>query len=70
VLILQILLWFPREGASESKICCLEFLYFEVGNPNGEPWWNDTDGKTEDLREKPDPVPLYLPQISHGLKQA
>jgi hypothetical protein len=24
-------------------------------------------GKTEELGEKPDPVPLYPPQIPHGL---
>jgi hypothetical protein len=33
-----------------------------------EHWGNDTDrGKTEVLGEKPIPVPLRLPQISHGL---
>ena len=29
--------------------------------------WNDTDGKTEVLGEKPVPVPLCPPQISHEL---
>jgi hypothetical protein len=29
----------------------------------GEPWWNDTDRKTEELREKPVPVPLCPTQI-------
>jgi hypothetical protein len=35
----------------------------------GESWWNDIDGKTEELREKPVPVPLYPPQFPHGLTQ-
>jgi hypothetical protein len=29
--------------------------------------WNDTDGKTEELREKPVPEPLCPPQISYEL---
>jgi hypothetical protein len=29
--------------------------------------WNDTDGKTEVLREKPVPVTLCPTQIQHGL---
>jgi hypothetical protein len=37
----------------------------------GEPRWNDTDrGKTEELGEKPVPVPLRPPQIPHGLTRA
>jgi hypothetical protein len=29
-------------------------------------WWNDTEGgKTELLEEKPVPVQLFAPQISH-----
>ena len=39
-----------------------------------EHWWNDTDGKREVLREKPDPETLFSPfkyhmdllQIEHG----
>jgi hypothetical protein len=37
----------------------------------GERRWNDIlTGETEELREKPVPVPLCPPQISHGLTQA
>jgi hypothetical protein len=36
--------------------------WFNMGH-----WWSDTDRKTEVLGEKPVPVPLCLPQISHGL---
>jgi hypothetical protein len=36
----------------------------------GEPRWNVTDGKTEELREKAVPVPHYPPIIPHGLTQA
>ena len=32
-----------------------------------EHWWNDTDGSATVLREKPVPVPLCAPQISHEL---
>jgi hypothetical protein len=32
-----------------------------------EHWWNDTDGKTEVLGEKPGVVPLCQPQIPHEL---
>ena len=35
-----------------------------------EHWWNDSDrGKVESilLAEKPAPVPLFPPQIQHGL---
>jgi hypothetical protein len=33
-----------------------------------EQWWNDTDsGKIKLLGEKSVTVPLYPPQISHGL---
>jgi hypothetical protein len=35
---------------------------------HGEPLWNNTDWvKTEELREKLDPVPLRAPQIPYGL---
>jgi hypothetical protein len=37
---------------------------------NIQQWWNDIDRKTEGLREKPVPVPLYPPQIPHGLPWA
>jgi hypothetical protein len=30
-------------------------------------WWNDIDKKTEVLRKKPVPMPLYPPQIVYGL---
>jgi hypothetical protein len=33
----------------------------------GEPQWNDTDGKTEEHWEKPVTVPLFPPQVPHGL---
>jgi hypothetical protein len=35
----------------------------------GEPWWNDIDSEKpkKKLGEKPVPVPLCPPQISHGL---
>jgi hypothetical protein len=34
----------------------------------GEPWWNDIDSeKPNKFGEKPVPVPLCPPQISHGL---
>jgi hypothetical protein len=33
----------------------------------GKPQWNDTDGKTEELREKLVPVPLCPPLIPHEL---
>jgi hypothetical protein len=29
--------------------------------------WNETDGTTEVLEEKPVPLPLSSPQITHGL---
>jgi hypothetical protein len=32
-----------------------------------EPRWNDTSRETEELGEKPVPVPLCPPQISYGL---
>jgi hypothetical protein len=36
-----------------------------------EPWLNHTNkGKTEELREKPVPAPLYPPQIPHELTRA
>jgi hypothetical protein len=33
----------------------------DVIHEYGEPWWNDIDGKTEELGEKPVPVPLCPP---------
>jgi hypothetical protein len=33
----------------------------------GQPRWNDTDGKTEELGEKPVTVALCPPQIPHGI---
>jgi hypothetical protein len=36
----------------------------------GEQWWNDTDGKTEEFKDKPVPVPLCPPQIPYGLTPA
>ena len=42
------------------------FLFFLIM----EHLWNETDrGKTEVLGQKPVPVPLYPPQIPHGLTQ-
>jgi hypothetical protein len=32
-----------------------------------EHWWNDADGKTEVLGEKCFPVPICVPEMSHGL---
>jgi hypothetical protein len=32
-----------------------------------EHWWNDIDGKTKELGEKPIIVPLCPPQVPHGL---
>jgi len=32
-----------------------------------EYWWNYTERKAEVLGEKPVPLPVYSPQISHGL---
>jgi hypothetical protein len=34
---------------------------------NMEQQWDDTDRKTEELGEKPVPVPFCPPHISHGL---
>jgi hypothetical protein len=35
-----------------------------------EPWWNGTDGKTEELDEKLVQLSLCPPQIPHGLTRA
>jgi hypothetical protein len=34
---------------------------------DGEPRWNNNDRGTKELGEKPVPVPLFSPKISHGL---
>jgi hypothetical protein len=39
-------------------------VIYEYGEP---PWWNDIDRGTEELGEKPVPVPLCPPQFAHGL---
>jgi hypothetical protein len=33
----------------------------------GEPWWNNIARKTEEVGDKPVPVPLYPPQVPHEL---
>jgi hypothetical protein len=42
-------------------------VYAQDDNVSMEPWWNDIDGKTEELREKPFPVQLCPPQIPRAL---
>jgi len=32
-------------------------------------WWNDTGGKTEELRDKPEPVPLCPQRGSQLLRE-
>jgi hypothetical protein len=54
-------LWTVASNGLCSSFICREY---------GEPWWNDIDGKTEELGEKPVPVPLCPPQIPNGLIQA
>jgi hypothetical protein len=43
------------------------FFISQMVYESGEPWWNDIDRKTEELGEKPVPVPLCPQQIPHGL---
>jgi hypothetical protein len=60
-----------RDNVSEllslTDILFIPLMIYEYG----ERRWNDIDrGKTEELGEKPVPVPLRPPQIPHGLTLA
>jgi hypothetical protein len=59
-------------GLVPKRGCLLTLTYYAFSRwyEFGERRWNDIDGKTEELGEKPIPVPLCPPQIPHGLTQA
>jgi len=57
-----------RQGHVSRWFCCQNYVTSVIDEWfNMEHWWNDIDGKTEVLGEKPVPFPLCPPQISHGL---
>jgi hypothetical protein len=67
----------PEDGVSlvSKRGCLLTLAYYTFPRwyEFGERRWNDTaywQGKTEELVEKPFPVPLCPPQIPHGLTRA
>jgi hypothetical protein len=59
-----------RDYVSELWPPTVLFFTPEIIYEFGEPRWNVTEGKTEELREKAVPVPQYPPIISHGLTLA
>jgi hypothetical protein len=68
--------FFPPEGGVglvPKRGCLLTLAYYAFPRwyESGERRWNDTDRrKTEELGQKPVPVPLCSPQIPHGLTRA
>jgi hypothetical protein len=56
-----------RDCVSELQSAMGLLFMPQVIYQHGEPWWNDIEGKTEELREKPVLVPLCPPQIPCGL---
>jgi len=58
-----------REEHVSRRFCCQNYVTSVINERfNMEHWWNDTDGKTEVLVEKPVSVPLCPPQISRGIE--
>jgi hypothetical protein len=60
-------------GLAPKRGCLLTLAYYAFPRwyEFGERRWNDIlTGKTEELGDKPVPVPLYPPQIPHGLTWA
>jgi len=57
----------PKRGCLLSLACYAYPRWYEFG----ERLWNDIDrGKTEELVDKPVPVPFCPPQIPHGLTRS
>jgi hypothetical protein len=60
-------------GLVPKRGCLLTLAYYVFPRwyEFGERWWNGIlTGKTEELGEKPVPVPLCPPQIPHGFTRA
>jgi hypothetical protein len=68
--ILLLFMSMGRDYVSELRPPTGLFFIPQVISEYGQPRWNNTDRKTEELGEIPFPVGLCQPQIPHGLTQA
>jgi hypothetical protein len=71
----MVTLLFPEDGVDlvSKRGCLLTLAYYAFPRwyEFGERRWNDIlTGENEELGEKPVPVPLFPPQIPHGLSRA
>jgi len=57
---------FHRVGKAVSDLAALASVADEL-NKSDEQWWNDAVENGNSGIKKPVPVPLRIPQISHGL---